>query len=58
MEQPADISGELQWTGESWELAAQFDVSLEAHNILIPAVVKDNISPVIAVDVHATLNPR
>ena len=35
-----------------------FDVSLEAHNILIPAVVKDNISPVIAVDVHATLNPR
>ena len=58
VEQPADISGELQWTGESWALSAQFDVSLEAHNILIPAVVKDNISPVIAVDVHATLNPR
>ena len=58
VEQAADISGELQWTGESWELAAQFDVSLEAHNIQIPAVVKDNISPVIAVDVHATLNPR
>ena len=58
VEQPTDISGELRWTGESWALAAQFDVSLEAHNIQIPAVVKDNISPVIAVDVHATLNPR
>ena len=31
---------------------------LEAHDIHVPAVVKDNISPVIAVDVHATLNPR
>jgi hypothetical protein len=58
VEQPADISGELRWTGESWVLGAQFEVSLEAHNIQIPAVVKDNISPVIAVDVHATLNPR
>lgn len=58
VEQTADISGELRWNGESWELAAQFEVSLEAHNIQIPSVVKDNISPVIAVDVHATLNPR
>ena len=40
------------------QLAAQFEVSLEAHNIQIPSVVKDNISPVIAVDVRATLNPR
>ena len=39
-------------------LSAQFGVTLEAHDIHVPAVVKDNISPVIAVDVHATLNPR
>ena len=58
VEQLADIPGELRWTGEAWTLSAQFEVALEEHEIAIPAVVKDNISPVIAVDVHATLNPR
>ena len=58
VDQDAVIPGELRWTGEAWALSAQFEVTLEAHDIHVPAVVKDNISPVIAVDVHATLNPR
>ena len=58
VEQLVEIPGDLRWTGESWTLSAQFEVVLKAHDIEVPAVVKDNISPVIDVDVNATLNPR
>ena len=58
VEQPVDILGELHWTGEAWALSARFEVSLKTHNIQVPAVVRDNISPVIDVDVHAIMNPR
>ena len=56
VEQLADIPGELRWTGEA--CFRPIEVALKAYDIEVPAVVKDNISPVIAVDVHATLNPR
>ena len=42
----------------AWKLQANFKVTLADHNIVIPAVVKDNISPIIAVDVEAQLLPR
>lgn len=58
VEQPVDILGELHWTGEAWALSARFEVSLKTYNIQVPAVVRDNISPVIDVDVHAIMNPR
>ena len=56
--QPHRIEGTVQWADGAWKLQATFEVTLADHNIVIPAVVKDNISPVIAVDVEAQLLPR
>ena len=56
--QPQRIEGAVQWVDGAWNLQANFEVTLADHNIVIPAVVKDNISPVIAVDVEAQLMPR
>ena len=56
--QPHRIEGTVQWVDGVWKLQANFEVTLADHNIVIPAVVKDNISPVIAVDVEAQLLPR
>lgn len=56
--QPHRIEGTVQWVDGAWKLQANFKVTLADHNIVIPAVVKDNISPVIAVDVEAQLLPR
>ena len=56
--QPHRIEGTMQWMDGAWKLRANFEVTLADHNIVIPAVVKDNISPVIAIDVEAQLMPR
>lgn len=56
--QPQRIEGTMQWVDGTWKLEANFKVTLDDHNIVIPAVVKDNISPVIAIDVEAQLMPR
>lgn len=55
---PQRIVGTVQWDDNAWRLNAAFEVVLADHEILIPAVVKDNISPVIAIDVEAQLLPR
>ena len=46
------------WNGNAWLVEARFPVALEDHRIDVPVVVKDNIAPVIDVDVQATLDPR
>ena len=56
--QPQRIEGTVQWVDGGWKLQATFEVTLADHKIVIPAVVKDNISPVIAIDVEAQLLPR
>ena len=56
--QPHRIEGTVQWVDGAWELQARFEVTLADHNIVIPTVVKENISPVIAIDVEAQLLPR
>ena len=56
--QPQRIEVPMQWMDGAWNLQANFEVTLADHNIVIPAVVKDNISPVIAIDVAAQLMPR
>ena len=58
VKQEREISGTLQWVGDGWEIEARFPVALEEHQIEVPAVVRDNIAPVIEVDVKATLDPR
>ena len=58
VKQDRDIAGTLTWNGKAWEIETRFPVALEDHEIEVPAVVKDNISPVIDVDVKATLDPR
>ena len=55
---PKDVEGSLRWNGEAWELSATFDLTLADHDVVIPAVVKDNIAPQIEVTVDATLDPR
>lgn len=55
---PQRIAGTVQWDDKAWRLNAAFELVLADHEILIPAVVKDNISPVIAIDVEAQLLPR
>jgi polyisoprenoid-binding protein YceI len=54
----SDIAGTLTWNGKGWDIEARFPVALKDHKIEVPAVVKDNIAPVIDVDVKATLDPR
>ena len=54
---PQDVEGP-RWNGEAWELSATFDLTLADHDVVIPAVVKDNIAPQIEVTVDATLDPR
>ena len=56
--QPQRIGGTVQWVDGGWKLQATFEVTLADHKVVIPAVVKDNISPVIAIDVEAQLLPR
>jgi polyisoprenoid-binding protein YceI len=58
VKQDRDIEGKLLWNGKAWEIETRFPVALEDHQIEVPAVVKDNIAPVIDVDVTATLEPR
>ena len=58
MKQDRDIAGTLTWNGKGWDIETRFPVTLEDHKIEVPAVVKDNIAPVIDVDVKATLDPR
>ena len=53
-----DIAGTLTWNGQGWDIETRFPVALEDHQIKVPAVVKDNIAPVIDVDAKATLDPR
>ncbi len=52
------IAGTVVWNGQAWEIETRFPVELQDHRIEVPAVVKDNIAPVIDVDVKATLEPR
>jgi len=56
--QPHRIKGTVQWVDGAWKLQANFEVTLADHNIVIPAVVKDNISRIIGIDVEAQLLPR
>lgn len=56
--QPQRIEGTVQWMDGALKLKANFEATLADHNIVIPTVVKDNISPVIAIDVEAQLLPR
>lgn len=58
VKQDRSIGGTLTWNGNAWLVEARFPVALEDHRIEVPAVVKDNIAPVIDVDVRATLDPR
>ena len=58
VKQDRDIAGTLTWNGKGWDIETRFPVTLEDHKIEVPAVVKDNIAPVIDVDVKATLDPR
>ena len=58
VKQDRDIPGTLTWNGKGWEIETRFPVALEDHQIEVPAVVRDNIAPVIEVDVKATLDPR
>jgi len=58
VKQDRDIAGTLTWNGKGWDIETRFPVALEDHKIEVPAVVKDNIAPVIDVDVKATLDPR
>lgn len=58
VKQERSIEGTLTWNGDAWLVEARFPVALEDHRIEVPAVVKDNIAPVIDVDVRATLDPR
>jgi len=58
VKQDRDIAGTLLWNGKAWEIETRFPVALKDHHIEVPAVVKDNIAPVIDVDVKATLAPR
>ena len=58
VKQDRDIAGTLTWNGKGWDIETRFPVTLEDHAIEVPAVVKDNIAPVIDVDVKATLDPR
>jgi hypothetical protein len=58
VKQDRDIAGTLLWNGKAWEIETRFPVALKDHHIEVPAVVKDNIAPVIDVDVKATLDPR
>lgn len=58
VKQDRDIAGTLTWNGKGWDIETRFPVALEDHAIEVPAVVKDNIAPVIDVDVKATLDPR
>ena len=58
VKQDRDIAGTLTWNGKGWDIEARFPVALEDHKIEVPTVVKDNIAPVIDVDVKATLDPR
>ena len=39
-------------------IGRNFDSRIERPRHRVPAVVKDNISSVIAVDIHAQLSPR
>ena len=52
------IEGSMRYDKNIWYLSADFEVTLADHNIQIPAVVRDNISPVIAIDVDAQMMPR
>ena len=52
------IEGRMKYDNSIWHLNADFEVTLADHNIQIPPVVRDNISPVIAIDVDAQMMPR
>lgn len=52
------FNGTLERKGDEVMLICRFDVRTEDHKIPIPAVVRDNIAEVIAVDIKATLVAR
>ena len=58
VQQARTVTGKLVWKDGGWALDAVMDIALNDHDIRVPAVVKDNISSVIAVDIHAQLSPR
>ena len=58
VKQNRDIAGTLTWNGQGWDLETRFPVALADHKIEVPSVVKDNIAPVIDVDMRAKLDPR
>jgi len=52
------FNGTLERKGDEVMLICRFDVRTEDHEIPIPAVVRDNIAEVIAVDIKASLVAR
>ena len=58
VQQARTVTGKLVWKEGGWASDAVMDIALNDHDIRVPAVVKDNISSVIAVDIHAQLSPR